>query len=185
MSKVLVLLSLVFSCGWAQAYGINLTGGHSEISASNEITLRNVKFGSINSAWVKLVWNPQLNSFTPTDFGDDSGQTQSMSMLSGSWTMRFDWACRGNAASASWTLFENGSCVDSQNHPCTWSYRNSEFLLNYGQAVGALYRGAYDGNKLSGTMSYQSEKGCWSAARNQPVPPALQRTPRPNSPVRP
>lgn len=186
MPKLFILLGLVFTCAFAQAYDINLSGGRAEVTAHNEISLRNIKFGGTNAVWAKLVWNPELNAFKLVEFGDERGQTYDTS-LSGTWTLSFDWACRGNKNAATWRLYENGTCSDSQNNPCTWSYANSEFLLDYGRNAGALYRGAVEQNgNLRGTMSYRGETGCWSAIRTyeQIVPPAIAPNPVQRVPLR-
>ena len=192
MSKLLVLFSLIFTCSLALAYDIDLSGGRADVSSKNEISLRNVKFGGINAVWAKLVWNPELNAFKLVEFGDERGQNYNTALV-GTWTLSFDWYCRGNKSAVTVRLNEDGTCMDSMNNSCRWSYENSEFLLDYGRNIGALYRGALEQNgNLRGTMSYRSETGCWSAIRTyeQPVsvitPVPVQRVPmRPPTPVRP
>ncbi len=83
----------------------------------------------------------------------------------GSWEVNFDWDCTGFSLTGTWELYADGTFYDSFDDSGTWTLEGALFDIYYALPSVAHYTGTVVGNTMSGTMSSDTDSGCWDGRR--------------------
>jgi hypothetical protein len=85
----------------------------------------------------------------------------------GTWNLTFDWSCAGNNQIGSFTFRNNGTFVDGENSPGTYTLTGTQIVIRYDN--GTTYTGTVSGSTMSGQMvAFDGATGCWNATKQTP-----------------
>jgi hypothetical protein len=104
--------------------------------------------------------------------------------LSGTWTMHYDWGCKGSPATATWKIYTNNTFTDSLGGLGTWKQQGNGLDITY--INNYYYYGYLDnwsGSSMSGTIWASGYNlGCWSATRTSTIASMTEEEPNSDQP---
>lgn len=87
----------------------------------------------------------------------------------GQWVVYVDFGCNGSVDNSGvWHFYANRTFIDSYADTGTWSVHKKDITLNYND--GSIWGGEVDGDRMSGTYSYGTTSGCFTAQRTSNLP---------------